>query len=79
MSTDELLAYAKQREKQSPNTDTKKIVSIVNSQSIEEKMDYFHIPIRCPDCEGTSKIKYTKTQKEQFVIDVKTVVKHSQH
>lgn len=63
MSTDELLAYVKQREKQSPDANTKKIVSIVNSQSIEEKMNYFHIPIRCPDCEGTSKIKYAKTPK----------------
>lgn len=63
LSTDELLKYVKTRQKQEPGKSMDKIVAVVNSQSIEEKLEYFDIPIKCPKCGSVSKINYDKTTK----------------
>ena len=54
MSTDDLLSYVKTRHKKSPDATTKKIVNVVNSQSLEEKFELFHIPILCPECKSAN-------------------------
>lgn len=63
MSTDDLLSYVKKRHKKSPDATTKKIVNVVNSQSLEEKFELFHIPVVCPECNSANKVKYAKSHK----------------